>query len=324
MGWMRRVACHGAMALALLAALANGAAAQEKLRVGKAVPHAYGFAPLNVGIETGLFRKYGVDVEQVDFTGSAKLHAGMVAGAIDIGLGSGPELALVAKGSPEIGVAALAGKPLLLGILVPWDSPAHQASDLKGAKIGVSSTASLTYWLALELARTQGWGPGGVIPVSTGGDMAAEIAALRTHQVDAQIDAVAMGFQLEEQKQGRVLIPVSDYVHDFITHVIFASNRLVEKNPAALRNFLKGWFATIAFMRADKAATIEIVRQVTGFTPAIEEREYDLVTPMFSADGRFEPVALATVGRSFVPLGLLDHEPDITKLVTEAYLPGAN
>jgi hypothetical protein len=43
--------------------------------------------------------------------------------------------------------------------------------------------------------------------------------------------------------------------------------------------------------------------------------------PMFSADGKFEPKALATLRRSFVELGLLDSEPDMSTLYTERYLP---
>jgi NitT/TauT family transport system substrate-binding protein len=317
----RRAVWRSSLAVLAVLLLAGAAAAQEKLRVGKAVPHAYSFTPLNIGIETGIFRAHGLDIQEIDFSGSAKMHQGMIVGGIDLGLGAGPDLAFVAKGSPEIGVAAMAGPPLLLGILVTDPTTIHAVADLKGKRIGVSTVASLTYWLALELARTQGWGPNGVTPVAIGGELAGELAALRTHQVDAMIDAVAIGFQLEEQKQGRLLIPVSDYVHDFITHVIFASNTIVQTNPNAVRGFLKAWFETIAYIRTHRTETIEMARKVTGFSPAVEAREYDLVTPMFSADGCFQQAALDTLSRSFITLGLLDHQPDMSKLYTEAFLP---
>ena len=42
---------------------------------------------------------------------------------------------------------------------------------------------------------------------------------------------------------------------------------------------------------------------------------------MFSRTGRFNPEALAVLARSFVDLGTLPKEPDMTSLVTEKFLP---
>jgi hypothetical protein len=41
----------------------------------------------------------------------------------------------------------------------------------------------------------------------------------------------------------------------------------------------------------------------------------------YSIDGRFNPRALAVLAQSYVELKLLDKEPDMTKLTTEAFLP---
>ncbi len=49
-----------ALAATLLAA-APGAFADEALKVGKSVPQAFGFRPLNVGIEKGIFKKNGLE-----------------------------------------------------------------------------------------------------------------------------------------------------------------------------------------------------------------------------------------------------------------------
>jgi hypothetical protein len=50
-------------------------------------------------------------------------------------------------------------------------------------------------------------------------------------------------------------------------------------------------------------------RQGDAASPAIETKEYDLVTPMFSADGKFPASGLEVLARSFVELGQLDSEP---------------
>jgi hypothetical protein len=43
--------------------------------------------------------------------------------------------------------------------------------------------------------------------------------------------------------------------------------------------------------------------------------------PMYSDDGRFKASAFKVLARSFVELGTLPAEPDMSKLYTEAFLP---
>jgi hypothetical protein len=42
---------------------------------------------------------------------------------------------------------------------------------------------------------------------------------------------------------------------------------------------------------------------------------------MFNRTGRYNPEALRVVSRSFVEMGMLPSEPDISALVTEKFLP---
>src|SRR5215469_2500666 len=109
----------------------------ELLRVGKSVPEAFSFVPLDVGMRVGLFRKYGVEIEASSLAGGAKLQQALAADSIDIGLGSGPEMSAIQKGSPVKAVAAMAGAPRLLALLVGPDSAIKSVADLKGKKIAV-------------------------------------------------------------------------------------------------------------------------------------------------------------------------------------------
>ena len=58
--------------LAVLVAAPAGAA--EKLRVVKAVAFAWTFTPLDVGIETGIFAKHGLEIEASAAAGDAKMQ----------------------------------------------------------------------------------------------------------------------------------------------------------------------------------------------------------------------------------------------------------
>ena len=294
-------------------------AAAETLRVGKSVPEAFSFVPIDVGVKNGIFKKYGIEVESSAFSGGARLQQALAADSIDIGLGSGPEMSAIEKGSPVKAVAAMAGPPLLLALLVRPDGVLKIADDLKGKRVGVSTVNSLTAWLVSELARQKGWGPDGITVLPLGATPGL-LAALKTNQIDGLVADIATLLRAEEAGQGKILLRFGDLVKDFHIHVIFATDKLIASKPDAIRAFLKGWFETIAFMRANKAKTVEIAMQVGDINRAIAEHAYDELMPMFSDDGRFNPKALAVLSRSYVELKILPTEPDMTKFYTEEFL----
>ena len=91
--------------ICLVACLVTPAAAAEKLRVGKAVPFAWTFTPVEVGIKTGIFAKHGLEIEVSAFGGDARMQQALTADSIDVGIGSGPGMAFMVKGVPAKAVA---------------------------------------------------------------------------------------------------------------------------------------------------------------------------------------------------------------------------
>jgi ABC-type nitrate/sulfonate/bicarbonate transport system substrate-binding protein len=314
--------CAAAVALGLPALLAAWpAVALDKVKVGIPSTEAFSFMPVDFGDSLGIFQRNGISVEKIILLGSGKLHQGMIADAVDVAVGSGTDFAFLVKGAPEMGVAAMAGPPLLLGFVVPYDSPAHGPDDLRGKLIGAASAGSLTDWLAHRLAQARHWGPDDLKVVAIGADKTTITAALVTHQLDAAVTASALGFELAETQRGRLLLPASAIVGDFVTHAIFATNKIVHDNPNAVREFLKGWFETIAYERAHRDETIAYAVAAVRRSAAVEAQEYDTVMPMYSADGKFPASGLDVVRQSFVEMHILDNKPDLTKYYTEEFLP---
>ena len=304
----------------LLALGSHDSRAEEALRVGKAVAGPFDFVPLDIGMARGIFKQHGLAVEEVDFGGSAKLQQGLGANAIDIGLGSGPELAFVAKGNSDLAVAAFAGPPDSQVLVVRAELPFRAASDLKDKKIGISTVGSLTDWLVKELARQQGWGADGIVAAALGSEPA-RLAALRAGSIDGMVTDVASAAALEQQGVTRTIVHFGSVAPDFIIHAIFATRQLIEQRPDTLRAFLAGWFETIRWMRAHKEETVKLAADAMHRPASIVAANYDEVMPNFSLTGKFEPKALAVLSRSFVEMKLLPQEPDMTKLFTERFLP---
>jgi ABC-type nitrate/sulfonate/bicarbonate transport system substrate-binding protein len=298
---------------------ASAAHAADKVRVGKSVNQPFAFAPLEIGTAEGIWAKHGLEVEVIVFAGDAKLQQGLVTGAVDFGLGSGPAMGFLAKGVPAKAVGALANEPLSMGLIVGPSPAIQKPDDLKGKKIGVTTAGSLSYWLARELSRQMGWGSTGIEPVALGA-MTAMVAALKLGQVDGVVLSASQGYALEKTGDGRLLLEFGTYIKDFHTHVIFATDTMIANKPDQVRRFLAGWKDVIAFMVANKAETVRIARQVTGLDEAIENREYDDVMPMMSRDLRFSPKALDAIGDSFPEMEIMPVKPDMRTLYTEQFL----
>jgi ABC-type nitrate/sulfonate/bicarbonate transport system substrate-binding protein len=303
---------------------AAAAAGTEKLRVGKAVAQVFGYIPLDIGMKFGIFAKHGLEIEETAFVSGSQLAQAITADAIDITLSGGPDMAFTAKGAPEIAVASIATSPVFMGIAVGAQSTAKSSNDLKGKKIAVTSPGSLTYWLVDELNRVKGWtGDDRVQPIATGGAPPTMLAAIRTGQVDGAVGGLQVGFQLEEQKEGRLLIDLSDYVKEIELFVAFAHTTLVKQNPDAVRRFLVGWFESVAYMKAHKAESVQLASGVLNWSHDVTERCYDRTIGHFSTNGKFEKPALDKLQASFVDLKVLDGTVDISKLYTEEFLPKA-
>jgi len=317
----RRLPVIQVIAGSLLAAMmAFAAAAADKVRVGKSVTQPFAFAPIEIGLEKGIWAKHGLELEVPIFAGDAKLQQALVSNSVDFGLGSGPAMGFLAKGVSAKAVAAIANQPLSMGLVVGSSSAIRKPGDLKGAKIGISTEGSLTYWLARELSRQMGWGSDGMKLVPLGA-IAAQFAALKGNQVDGFVMSSSQGYLLEKQNDGRLLLAFGSYIKDFHTHVIFATTNMIEKKPDQVRRFLAGWIEVVAFMAANRDETVRIARDVTGLDEDIERREYDEVMPMMSRDLRFSAKALDVIGESFPELKILPKKPDMTTLFTEEFLP---
>jgi NitT/TauT family transport system substrate-binding protein len=309
------------ISLLLVVALIGITPAQaDSLRAGTPAEANFTFLPLRIGVDHGAFKTYDLDVEVTDFGGGAKLQQAFAAGALDVAVSAGTDMAFIAKGAPVMAIANMGNRPML-GLVTAYDSPLKTVDDIKGKKVGVTTVGSLTEWLMHRLIMEKGWAADSVTILPIGSEISTNVALLTTGQVDAIVSPPALGFQMELAKRGRVLLPVFDPGAPFVAETIYASTALIKDRPDTVRRFLKAWFENIEWMQTHKADVIEMARVYTRYAPEVENQEYELVMPIFSHDGRFPPLALQTLQQSFMDMKMLPTPPDMSKLYTEAYLP---
>ncbi|HSV23109.1 MAG TPA: ABC transporter substrate-binding protein [Xanthobacteraceae bacterium] len=296
------------------------ARAQTKIRLGKAQAQNFAFVAADVGIAAGIFQRHGIDLEIANFGGDARLVQAMSADAIDVAFGGGPTIAFEVKGAPMLAIAVLADRPHTIMLVVAKDGPVKTEDDLKGRPVSVSTTGSLTYWLAQELSRSHGWGADGIkiVPLGT---TTAQAAALKTRQVDGVVTETSTVLRLVEEGTGRILVRFGERIPEFHVHVVFARKAFIDRNPGALRNFVQAILESVQYMREHRDQTIDIAMRVAEVSKSVATANYEELMPIFNPTGRFDAKALDVLARSFVEMGLLTEKPDMGTLYTDAFLP---
>jgi len=307
------------IAIGLIFGASARAWAADKVHAGMAVP-LWAFLPLQIGIDEGIWAKYGIDLDITNSASDAKLQQAMAAGSIDFGLGSGAAMAFAAKGAPVRAVAAFAGEPRTVVLIVTADSPIKAPGDLKGKLVVMPGVGSVTQWLVWRMSIAQGWGQEGIRTAGLG-SIDANLAAIKTHEADAMTGPPEVGYLLEAQGAGRIAFTLAQYAPHFHAHIVFARKELVDKNPDLVERFLKGFFAGIAFLKTHKEKTTEIAVRELHNTPAIMNRIYDDLSGWLESDGRFDPEALEVLKASFVELGMLDKKPNDEDFLTKKFVP---
>src|SRR5689334_16164550 len=116
---LRRMICI--LFFVALTAAPFRAGAETSLLVGRSVPTADAELAAQIALELGFFKRHGLDVKFVDFSGGSKLIQAMTSGSIGIGVGAATAMALVAKGAPVLAVCENTATLPYFAVGVPWD-----------------------------------------------------------------------------------------------------------------------------------------------------------------------------------------------------------
>ena len=316
----RRGVVGGALAAPIVILSGRRAFALDKIRFGKSVPNSFAFSTAEIGTDAKIWAQESIELAVSAFRGDAQMQQALTAGAVDISVGSGPGMGFRAKGVPAIGVAAMYGPPSNLALTVLARSPIKTVADLKGKRIGVTTLGSLTEWLTRKLSQQQGWGHDG-IQVMPLGAVPARLAAMERGELDGMVIESATGYELEEQGKGRNVLLFGDIEKHFYTHVIFATDEMIEKRPELLRRFLRGWFKTVAFMKANKDFAVKSGAKVVQVRESIVSKVFDTQIGGFSTDGAWDLQAIDVIRNSLKDLGILDFVPEAKVIYNDKFVP---
>jgi NitT/TauT family transport system substrate-binding protein len=208
------------------------------------------FASLSVYVANrkGFFAKHGIAPTFVTVaSGSAAMQA-MLAGSSDMAnVAIFEALSAASKGEGVkyiVGAATGAFGELVVGKNVPLPDQASGfqgvMKDLKGKKIGVSSKGSATYYALAYTLQQAGLNPNSDVTIVPAGTLSAQVAALKSGQLDAFMSQEPVTTQVTSSGDGRVAYYEyqgnrPSLFDNLITNGIAAQDSYISAHPAAVK-----------------------------------------------------------------------------------------
>jgi len=262
---------HFAVVAALLAAIAP-LHAQEKVKIGLAVPNYGPLAAAYLAQELGYYKEAGVQVEVTAYRGGPAANQALAAGEADMIDYFPPGVALaVKKGVKQkiVGAAQVAADGWHLVVLK--DSPIKSLKDIVGKKVGVTAKASTTDFFAAWAAKKAG-GDIQTIPVGPGG----LIPGLKGRQLDAAVMFSPLAQQMFASGEGRSIADLAKDVGPSLPDVWVASQAIIDQRPKAVEGVLKAIYKATLYLQRNRGYALKYLKQFTKQTDdRVVELEYD-------------------------------------------------
>jgi len=255
---------------ALAALLTVSAANAETVRIGLPTKTYWPTTIAETAVKQKLFEKEGITPELTIFRSGAETFEGLAAGAADIIL---DPPSLVSAGRKK-GVLSKIVANAAMGnfgwqLMVPIKSTLA-VKDLNGKKVGITAAGSGSDLLALwtiqdrKIDFTR-------VPVGGGG----LVPNLLAGNVDAAVVYSPLSYQMLKSGEARTLIDYFAEVPSNLTGGWIVTDKFVAEKPQVVQKALNALYGAVAFMRANRDATVKLIADLYEIPPEIAGLEYD-------------------------------------------------
>lgn len=280
-----------------------------------------GYGPWWIAKEKGLFEKYGLKAELVDFVEDKEVNAAFASGQMDAAnLATHTAIKLFAAGLDMRLVLVEDASYEADAILAP--KSVTSIADLKGKKVayeeGTTSDLLLNYALAQNGLSLSDIEPV-FMPASDAG------ATLIAGQVDVAVTYEPYISAALAENPDLALLYTAAERPGLISDVVVVSGKFATEKPQAVRALLQVWDEAMAFYKSNPDEAKAIIARNVGSTP--EElktafdgvRFYDLADNRQQLSGDFLKT-IQDVAQVSQSIGLIDQIPDLGKLVDASFL----
>ena len=257
-----------------------GDAQTAKIKMGSSLspPSLESISPY-VAIEKGIFKKYGLDAEVVEFRGDATHVKALLSGDIDISIN---------MGATEGIVSAAKKAPIRLWVVANPTTPYHFVARkeagttlqaLIGKSVAVSGIGAISYHIPRIVLERSGVDPEKLKYVAVGSP-ADRFKALVAGKVDATVVTNTEVAKLANYPDIIDLVNVPKVVPEIPYEFGMARQDYIQKNSDTLYKLAKAIIEANRWIVANKAGTVEVARKILPEeSPEVLNKTYDLADP---------------------------------------------
>ncbi len=274
-------------AATLVLMLSTPALAQTKVKVAEG-SRSFTAMPLYIAIDAGYFAEKGISVDLVTMKGGPAAANALISGDVDVAVSLAETPIKMREVGKDLRVLALMQDRNPCVLVVPTASKATKLSDLKGKKIGVTATGSLTDLVARAYIRAQGLQDSDFEIIGLGSG-ATVTTALERGQIDAAMTFTPFLTKMQSEKTVRVIYDFRKEIYPGQAALIRGTDVGGPLEPV-LRNFAWALMKASRTLREDRALVSKIAR---NYFPDMNPQLLDSMivaetveTPVFSRDGK--------------------------------------
>lgn len=303
--------------------------AQDLLRVPYGVTTSLQHLPVLVGKDSGLFAKYGFNIEPVHIRGGALITTMIMSGTVQFS-GAGAESVVSARieGGDVTLIACPADTDAVYFVARP---EIKSAANLKGKSSAVTRLGSTTHFYLRAALRSLGLDPEKDMTILQLGGGAEIVTAMRSGRVAAAALPYRNTYNLI-QAGWPLLVDQSTASFVYPSSCVATTRSFIKNNPAIVERFLKAYVEAMRLIKKDSAFVEQVIKKWHRETDsAFIKKTVEIYTRIFKpipyvSDQGLEIVLKELSSRRAVPKEFLgkpelfrDHAP-LEKLVKEGWL----
>lgn len=242
---------------------ASGKPETNKLSVGVAVP-ALTYLPCWVADQKGFLKQEGIsDGKVLVFKGDADALQALTGGTVDISVSSLTGLVESIKAGQKF-------KAVWAGFNQPyfewWALSKYKSmAETKGGRYAVTKFGALTDFLTRYALRQAGLDPEKDVKILALGGSPQSLPAMEAGQIDVTILSVPANYVAAEKGFVRLMGMKDSIAADWPTHVVFAKEEYIARNPNTIKAFLRANGRAIDWIRANPEEAAQIASKTAKY-----------------------------------------------------------
>jgi len=275
-------------------AFALGVESPRKMRLAYA-GWEIGTAVAYIGVDAGLFKKNGVDIEELPIRDTLSAGVQSLLG-VDLLIGFGNPLAVLQPVATGADIAVIGSHVSFDQYGMGVGSAIGAIKDLKGKKVGVSALGARSDLVARVMLRRAGLDPAKDVEMVAAGLTPARALALTKDLVQG----VPLNQQVAAQAQKLGIKVLEMNAVPVMTDLLITTRSYIKGEEDTVRRFMKGYAAAIQFFVSKRSESVGILKK---YFPGNQGVSVDAMYDVFSSQLRPLPELNNEAIQAFVDVG---------------------